>query len=192
MHFANFETTYLEQHNFSSLQTTNLYAQYLIHIGRVQYELTESNYVINQDINCTVQYQQGKANHSDYLSRYDKPLSSFHEEEQNQMDDLHKLLYLLHMTPIINHLSIPSIATCTKEDPTLAQLLKIVKSGKTWIQKSSSIKLKMFEPTLSKITMTDNSILLKSESIILPEKLQQKAIELAHKGSQQGKSQMER
>ena len=96
------------------------------------------------------------------------------------------------MTPIINHLSIPSIATCTKEDPTLAQLLKIVKSGKTWIQKSSSIKLKRFEPTLSKITMIDNTILLKSESIILPEKLQQKAIELAHKGSQQGKSQMER
>ena len=40
--------------------------------------------------------------------------------------------------------------------------------------------------------MTGNTILLKSDRIILPEKLQQKAIELAHKGRHQGKSQMER
>ena len=50
----------------------------------------------------------------------------------------------------------------------------------------------MFEPILSEITMTGNDMLLKSDRIILPEKLQQKAIELAHKGSNPGKSQMER
>ena len=40
--------------------------------------------------------------------------------------------------------------------------------------------------------MTGNTVLLKSEITILPEKLQKKAIELAHKGSHPGKSQMER
>ena len=146
----------------------------------------------HQDINYTVQYQQGKANQSDYLSRHGKPQSSLAEEQQKETGDLHNLLNLLHTTPIINHLSISSIATCTKEDPTLAQLLKIVKSGKAWIPKFSSAKLKKFEPILSEITMTGNTILLKSDRIILPEKLQQKAMELAHKGSHPGKSQMER
>ena len=40
--------------------------------------------------------------------------------------------------------------------------------------------------------MTGNSNLLKSDRIILPEKPQQKAIELAHEFSLTGKSQMER
>ena len=40
--------------------------------------------------------------------------------------------------------------------------------------------------------MIGNTILLKSERITLPEKLQQKAIEIACKGSHPGKSQMER
>ena len=88
----------------------------------------------------------------------------------------------------MHHLSRSSVATCTKEDPTLAQLLKIVKSGKTWIPKSSSAKLKKFEPILSEITMTGNTILLKFNTIILPEKLQQKVIKLAHKDSPPGKS----
>ena len=38
--------------------------------------------------------------------------------------------------------------------------------------------------------MTGNTILLKSERIALPEKLQQKAIELSHKGSYPGRSQI--
>ena len=58
--------------------------------------------------------------------------------------------------------------------------------------KSSSAKLKQSESILSKITITGNTILLKSDRIILPEKLQQKAIELPHKGSHPGKSQMEK
>ena len=58
--------------------------------------------------------------------------------------------------------------------------------------KSSSAKLKQSESILSKITITGNTILLKSDRVILPERLQQKAIELAHKGSHPDKSQMEK
>ena len=95
------------------------------------------------------------------------------------------------MTPIIDHLNISLIATCIEEDPTLAQLLKIVKSGKKWIPKSSSVKLKKFEPVLNEITMTGFIALLQSERIILPGKLWQKAIKLALKGSHPGKNQIE-
>ena len=69
-----------------------------------------------------------------------------------------------------------------------AQLLEIVKSGKTWIPISSFAKLKRFESILSEITMTGNTILLISDKIILPEKLQQTAIKLANEGSHADKS----
>ena len=71
-------------------------------------------------------------------------------------------------------------------------MLKIVESGETWIPKSSSAKLKTFETILSEITMTGNTILLKYDRIILPEKLQQKVIELDYKGGHSRKSQIER
>ena len=74
----------------------------------------------HQDINYSVQYQHGKANQSDYLSRHGKPLSPLPEEGQKETDDLQNLLCLFHTTPIVDHLSISSIATCMKEDSTLA------------------------------------------------------------------------
>ena len=74
-----------------------------------------------------------------------KPFYNLTEEEQNEADELHNLLYLLHTTPVIDHLGISLIAKHTKEDPILSQLLDIVKSGKKWIPKSASnICMKLF------------------------------------------------
>ena len=114
------------------------------------------------------------------------------EEEQNEADELHNLLYLLHKTPVIDHLGISLIAKHTKEDPILSQLLDIAKSDKKWIPKSASNKLRKFEPILDEITISGNNILLKSDRIILPEALQKKALKRAHKGSHPGISSMER
>jgi len=107
-------------------------------------------------------------------------------------EDLNNLLYLLHTTPITDNITIASITKSTAEDPTLSELLHIIKSGKTWIPKSASTKLRKFEPILTEITISGNNILLKSERIILPEKLHNLALQLAHKGSHPGQSQMER
>ena len=79
------------------------------------------------------------------------------EEEQNEADELHNLLYLLHTTPVIDHLCISLIAEHTEEDHILSQLLNIVKSGKKWIPKSASNKLRKFEPILDKITISGNT-----------------------------------
>ena len=67
--------------------------------------------------------------------RHGKPFCTLTEEEQNEADELQNLLYLLHTTPVIDHLGISLIAKHTEEDPILLQLLHIVKSGKKWILK---------------------------------------------------------
>ena len=80
-----------------------------------------------------------------------------------------------------------------EEDPMLSQLLGIVKSGKKCIPKSASNKLRKFEPIqIDEITISGNNILLKSDRIILPEALQKKVLELAHKASHPGISSMKR
>ena len=47
-----------------------------------------------QDINYSIEYQCGKKNQSGYLSRHGKPFCKLREEEQNEADELHNLLYL--------------------------------------------------------------------------------------------------
>ena len=84
------------------------------------------------------------------------------------------------------------IAKHTEEEPILSKLLDIVKSGKKWIPKSATNKLRTFEPILDEVTISGNNILLKSDRIILPEVLQKKVLKLAHKGSHPGISSMER
>ena len=83
------------------------------------------------------------------------------------------ITYFLYyiQAPVIDHLGISLIAERTEEDHILSQLLNIVKSGKKWIPKSASNKLRKFEPILDKITISGNKILLKSDRIILPEAL---------------------
>ena len=84
------------------------------------------------------------------------------------------------------------IAKHTEKEPILSKLLDIVRSGKKWILKSTTNKLRTFEPILDEVTISGNNILLKSDRIILPEVLQKKVLKLAHKGSHPGISSMER
>ena len=52
--------------------------------------------------------------------------------------------------------------------------------------------MKKFQQILPELTLTANKIILKSERIILPNSLQNMAIELAHRGSHPGQSGIER
>ena len=64
--------------------------------------------------------------------------------------------------------------------------------GQTWIPKAEDPKLLKFKGILPELTITGNGIILKGERIVLPEKLQTMAIELAHRGSHPGISGLER
>ena len=142
----------------------------------------------HQDIHFWVLYQPGKSNQTDFMSHNGKPFNKLPTEEQTEVEDMNNLLYILHTTPVIDHISLAMIAQHTSSDTTLKHLHSLIRSGKTWIHDSAKPNLKRFAPILSEITSTGNGILLEGERIILPESLHDTAICLAHKGSHPGRS----
>ena len=107
----------------------------------------------HQDIRFEVKYQKGKLNQTDYISRRGKPIEKVPVKEQKEVQDLNNLLYALHTTPIIDHISLATISRETVKDKTLSQLIKIVKKGDTWLPKNCSSKLRKFKEILPEITI---------------------------------------
>ena len=146
----------------------------------------------NQDIRFRVVYQKGRKNQSDFLSRRAVSLEKRSKEEQQKSAEINNLLYMLHTTPIIDKITLKTIAAETAKDTVLTKLKNIVATGKTWIPKHAEEALLKFKSILPEITVTGNGILLKGDRIILPDSLQTLAIELSHQGSHPGLSAMER
>ena len=92
----------------------------------------------------------------------------------------------------MDNIGIASNNKATKEDLVLTELMKIIRKGQNWIPKNSPEELKKFKSILDEITITGNDILMKSDRIILPIKLQIEIISLSHKGSHPGVRQLER
>ena len=70
----------------------------------------------HQDIRFQVQYQPGKQNQTDFLSRRAKPLEIIPKEEQEEANDLNNLLYTLHITPIMDTVGLSKISLETEKD----------------------------------------------------------------------------
>lgn len=153
---------------------------------------TERIKIRHQDVRFQVIYQRGTLNQSDFISRRGKPFTQIPKEQQEEMDDLNNLLYMIHSTPVMDKLDLPTIAEETKKDKTLSELSKIVQSSQKWISKNAPDLLRKFEPILPEIMVTPRGLLLKGDMIILPEILQVEAIQLAHRGSHPRHADMER
>ena len=146
----------------------------------------------HQDIPYSLEYRKGKLNQSDYLTRHAKPLSKLPVKEQKEPEELNNLLYALHSTPVIDHIGLAEIASATASDKVLQKVSKFVQAGQSWIPKNEAATVQKFKQILPELTLTGNGILLKGDRIVLPESLQQKAIELAHRGAHPGQNGMER
>ena len=146
----------------------------------------------NQDLKFKVEYQKGKSNQTDFISRRAVPIENLSDEEQQRSESINNLLYALHTTPIMDRITLKAIAEETASDKVLVKLQELVKSGKTWIPKHEEDALQRFKAVLPEVTITGNGILLKNDRIILPDSLQPLAIQLAHQGSHPGQTSMER
>ena len=153
---------------------------------------TERVKLRNQNINFSVKYQKGSSNQADYLSRHAKPFKETTEEERENANDVNKMLYMLHTTPVMDYIGLATISEETGKDPILSQLRTLLEQSKSWIPKNSPDDLKRFSKIMSELTVTGNGIILKSDRIVLPASLQQTAIELAHRGSHPAQCSMER
>ena len=99
----------------------------------------------HQDIRFKVQYQKGIKNQTDFLSRNAKSLSQLSNKEQNEADDINSILYMLHTTPIIDHIGLSTMAEHTTSDIILKDLREIIEEGKAWIPKDYSPTLYKFK-----------------------------------------------
>ena len=90
---------------------------------------TERVKLRHQDIRFHVTYQKGKINQADYLSRHGKAIEKLSTDEQHETEDLNNLLYMLHITLVIDHIGLATIALETEKDPTLQKLVEIMRSG---------------------------------------------------------------
>ena len=114
------------------------------------------------------------------------------KSEKEESEELNNLLYALHTTPVMDHIGLSTIARETASDEVLKKIVGYVRSGKTWIPKEETEKVKKFLPILPELMVTGNGILIKEDRIVLPDVLQQQAIELAHRGAHPGQSGIER
>jgi len=76
------------------------------------------------------------------MSRNATPLSHLPIEQQNEPDDLNKLLYTLYTTPLTDHIGLASISAAATSDPILQQLTILICKGQNWIPESAPKELK--------------------------------------------------
>ena len=98
---------------------------------------TERIKLRHQDIQFEVVYLEDKQNQSDYLCRKAKNLMLLPCNQQDEVDDVNHLLYLLDTTSIIDHLGSEEIATETQKDGKLQKITELINNGKQWIPKTA-------------------------------------------------------
>ena len=137
-----------------------------------------------------VEYHKGSLNQVDYVSRRARGISTLPIEQQNECNEFNNLLYTLHTTQVMDHISLARIAKETAIDDTLSMIQDIIRKGKK-ISPNAPDDVKRFQSILGEMTITGYGILFKDDRIVLPESLQQLAMELAHRGSHPGQSEIE-
>ena len=84
----------------------------------------------------------------------------------NMKQMINNLLYLIHTTPIIDHLGLAEIATETQKERTLQKITELINKGKQRIPKTADLQVRNSN-ILPEITITGNRILFKGDQIIL-------------------------
>ena len=167
----------------------------LIHIfnGRRHGSIRTRRIKLNhQDIPFIVEYQKGSLNQVDYMSRHARRLSSLPITERKECNDINNLLYTLHTTQVMDHITLARIAKETSADRNLKEIQRCLRMGYSKIPKNATKEVKRFGPIMQELTIVANGIIFKEDRIVLPESLHNLAIELAHRGSHPGQSGIER
>ena len=139
-----------------------------------------------QPYQIQMQYKAGKDNPADYLSRH-----PMHQDTSGRAEKIAEeyVQYLIDRTTP-KAMTLEEVAAETANDPTLSIVLAAAQSNH-WYNARINAQLPMnatyrtLQKSRHEISLArDNTVILKGNRIVLPEKLQQKAINLAHSGHQ--------
>ena len=123
-------------------------------------------------------HTKGSQNPSDFLSRHTTLREP--KREKKMAEDYVNLL-CLHAVP--KAMTMTELQEATKADPTLCELMPVVRSGKWYEAKSE--ELKQFAKVKDDLTVNaESNLILCGSRIVIPTSLQQRAIDIAHEGHQ--------
>ena len=132
-----------------------------------------------QQYNMTVIYRSGKENPADYMSRH--PTSSTYTERSEKVTEEYINFLAHHCTP--KAMSLDEVKTETLLDPVLQQVITCVRNNQWHNIAYNSEPLNSYYRVRQELCVTDD-IILRNQKLVLPEKLHQRAVELAHIGHQ--------
>ena len=109
----------------------------------------------HQDIIFCLKFGKGRGNLADYLSKNATQWKSVSKSEREESNNLGKLLYTLHVTPVLDALEIREIAEHFQTDTTLTNLKDLIVNSKTYIPENlqNYRLLETFFPKLPCFTM---------------------------------------
>ena len=134
----------------------------LVHIfnGRRNGSIRTRRIKLNhQDIPFIVEFQKGSLNQVDYMSRHARNISHLPIEQRKECNEINNLLYTLHTTQIIDHITLATIAIQTKQDKTLSKIQDYLKKGYSKIPQNASKEVKKFGPILPELTLVASGII---------------------------------
>ena len=137
----------------------------------------------HQDIEYTVIYQKGSSNMSDYLSRHPVPLKDLPEHIQAESQDNTKFIFNLNVCSYTSAIPNDTLIKETNADKILQRLKHAIYLGHC---PENDHELKPFKRVFSELSINDDGTLLRDSRTILPESLQEQAVDLAHQGGHPG------
>ena len=143
----------------------------------------------HQDIPYSVQWQPGKFNPADYLSRHATPLTDAPKTWRKETHELEKTIWCLQLSPYTEAVSMDRILKETTRDATLKQLTNCLQRGRI---PGDMQNLNPYRKVLDELTTSEAGLILKGERIVLPEMLWKTAVEKAHQGGHPGTSGLKR
>ena len=131
--------------------------------------------------NFTVTYQPGKSNPADYASRHPVDVATVDEYDETAETE-HNVAYIARNT-VPKAMTLKEVELATSQDRVLQAVMACIMSGR-WHQPPSNVSLAelcRYENVKNELICTD-TVLLKSNRIVVPATLQNRTVEIAHEG----------
>ena len=124
----------------------------------------------------TIAHRPGKSNIADYYSRSPGGIgiSAYIEEIRSE-----QYISIVVQSAIPPAMTLREISEATNNDKELCELRKCLKS-----EKGATKELRQFENVWNELSVTREGVILRCHRIVIPVKLQERVIELAHGGHQ--------
>ena len=141
-----------------------------------------------QDYTFQVKYRPGPTNPSDYLSRH--PMTIHPDNKWQNLSDEHVRFVVNHAVPAA--LDINVIRRAVQEDPTCQKLIELLQNN-SWNSLNADnlnpeiniAELRTYELLKQELSLTPEAdLIIRGNRLVIPTKLQQQVISLAHEGHQ--------